>query len=148
MKTRLENTIDPLGQDPTKDKTESSRWEPSQQKILLPVDRPVDRQRSDFPPLEKRSTGRSTVVPKHRVKLSVGRPGRSIGTNREHCSCSRSIGPVDRRARLHLVHVGRPPGQSTEQFCSASGLPAEGQNLVFGNPFEVIIFPTIFAFDR
>ena len=73
MKTRLENIIDPLGQDLTKDKTESSRWEPSQQKFLLPV----DRQRSDFRPLEKWSTERSTEVPKQRVKLSaVDRAGR------------------------------------------------------------------------
>jgi len=56
---RVENSIDPLAQDPTKDKTETSRWEPTQQIFLLSVDRAVDRQ-----PLGKRSTGRSTVDPK------------------------------------------------------------------------------------
>ena len=133
MKTRVENSIDPLGQDPTKDKIESSRS--SQLSRIFCC----------------RSTGRSTVNgqifdhwdPKQRVKLSVGRPGRSTGTNKEHCSCFRSTG---RSTKVHvctLVHVGRP----TERFCSASGRPhgrpAEGQNR-FLDLFEVNIFLTNF----
>ena len=59
---RLENPIDLLGEDPTKDKTETSRWEPTQQISLLSVDRAVNCQLSDFRrPLGKRSTGQSTV---------------------------------------------------------------------------------------
>jgi len=106
MKIRLENSIDLLGEDPTKDKTETSRWEPTQQISLLSVDRAVDRQRSDFRPLGKRSTGR--------------RPARSTEKNREHCSCSRSTGRSTEVHSCTLVHVGRP----TEQFSSASGRPA------------------------
>ena len=83
---RLENPIEPLGEDPTKDKTETSCWEPTQQISLLSVDRAVDRQRSDFRPLGKRSTGRSTVDPKQRVK-----------------TLCRSIVPVDRKKKRALL---------------------------------------------
>ena len=39
MKTGLEKPIDPLGEVPTKNKTEYSRWQPVQQTFLLSVDR-------------------------------------------------------------------------------------------------------------
>ena len=126
MKIRLEKLIDSLGEAPTKNKTEYSRWQPVQQSYLLPV----DRQWSDFRPLGKRSTGRSTVYPKQRVKTLC----RSIVKNREHCSCFRSTGRSTEVHSCTLVHVSRPADRPTEQFSSASGRPAsrpaEGQNRI------------------
>ena len=108
MKIRLENSIDPLGEDSTKDKTKTSRWEPTQQEILLSVDRAVDCQRSDFRPLGKAVDRAVDHVPKQRVKTLCRSTGRSIGPNREHCSCRQSTG---RSTEVHvstLVHVGQP----------------------------------------
>ena len=135
MKMRLENSIDPLGKDPTKDKTETSRWEPSQQNFLLSVDRPVDRQRLDFRPLGKAVDRTVDRRPQTESKTLC----QSTGINREHCSCFRS---TNRSTEVHgctLVHVSRPPGRPIEQFCSASGRLVEGQKQIFEYLFEVKI---------
>ena len=98
MKTRLENKIDPLGQDPTKDKTESSRWEPTQQNFLLPV----DRQWSDFRPLGKA------------VDRTVDRSSQT-----ESKTLCRSTRPVDRNKQRALALAADRPDRSTEvQACT------------------------------
>ena len=124
MKTRLKRPRDSLGEIPTKIKSEKiSCWNLSADSDCCRSTGPVDRQRSEIRPLGKRSTGWSTVKPKQRVILSVGRPLRSTGKNKEHCSCSRSTGRSTDVHTCTVVHVGRPPGRPTEQFCSASGRP-------------------------
>ena len=81
MKIRVENTIYPLGQGPTKDKIETSRWEPTEQEILLSVDRALDRQRSDFRPLGEAADRSHT----------------------ESETLCRSTGPVDRTKQRALL---------------------------------------------
>ena len=136
MKTRVENTIEPLGQDPEKDKFETSRWEPTQQKILLLVDWAVDRQRSNFRPLGKavdRPVDRRSQAESETLCWSTRR---STGPNREQCSCRRSTARSTEVHACTLVHIGRPPSRPTDRaICSANGRPpcrpAIGQGLKF-----------------
>ena len=67
----------------------TSRWGLSE----LPVDRPVDRQRSFFRPLEQRSTARSTELLEQRAELSAGRPGLSREQKLSGGRPGRSTGP-------------------------------------------------------
>jgi len=85
MKTKLKKPIDPLGEVPTKNKTEYSCWQPVSRLYLLSV-------RPDGQP----------IILNREWTLSGGRPDRSIGTNREHCSFCRSTGTVDRCAHMHI----------------------------------------------
>ena len=140
MKIRLENSIDPLGQDPTKNKNESGRWEPSQQNFLLPIDRPVDRQRSDFRPLGKtidRTVDRGSQTESETLC-------RSTKTNREHCSCFRSTGRsaalwclsvdrlVDRQSSFALPAVDSP----VDRLRAKTGFWVSLQNQSFFNKFS------------
>ena len=141
MKTRLENIIDPLGQDPTKDKTESSHWEPSQQKILLPVDRP----RSNY--------------------RSLGKAVDRRGSQSESETLCRSTGPVDQTKQKALLlqpvdrdswpkctfalGACRSTARSTDiavLLCQRSTARSTGwgPKQVFGYLFEVNIFLTNF----
>ena len=94
MKMRLENPIDPLGEDPTKDKIETSRWEPTQQKKSV-VGRPGGR-----PPTVGFSTvGKAVDRPVNRGSqtesknsLSVDRPGRPKKTESTALAFSRPVG--------------------------------------------------------
>ena len=102
MKTRLENTIEPFGQDPEKDKFETSRWEPTQQRTLLPVDRAVDHQRSDLWPLGKvvdRTVDRGSQ-PESENSLLIDR---AVDRTQQRAMLLQTVDrAVDRSARLHF----------------------------------------------
>ena len=123
MKIRLEKPIDPLGEAPTKNKTEYSCWQPVQQSCLLPVDWAGQRPTVGFLTVGKAVDRTVTEVPKQSVNsLSVDRAGRPEQTE----TTTLSSGRPGRSTDVHtctLVHVGRPPGRPTEQFCSTSGRP-------------------------
>jgi len=132
MKIGLNNPKYSLGEALTKDKQKYSHWNLSADSGWCRSTGPVDRQRSDFRPLGKRSTGRSIEVPNREWPLSVGQPDRSTGTNRELCSFCRSTGTVDRCAQCTLVHVGRPP-RSTDRavlLCQRSTVRSTGQGQI------------------
>jgi len=106
MKTRLENTIEPLGQDPEKDKFETSRWEPTQQKTLLPVDRAINRQRSDFRPL-----GKGVDRPVDRDSQPESENSMSVDRTQQRAMLLQTVGrPVDRSA------IGQQLDRLIEQF--------------------------------
>ena len=69
------------------------------QQILTVVGRPGRSTANGriFVRWESGRPGRSTEVPNREWVFYVGRPRK----NREHCSCSRSTGPVDRCAHMH-----------------------------------------------
>ena len=83
-----------MGEDPTKDKTETSRWEPTQQNCLLSVDRAVDRH-APLCMCAHRSTDRST------------------GSKSSALCFSQSTGPVDRQRVFTLCWDQRSTVRST-----------------------------------
>ena len=103
-------------------------------KILLSVDRSIDRQRSDFRPLG---------IAVHRSVDHCSQPA-----SKALCQLTGAVDRTELRAKLlqsvdaqsievykcTLVHVDRPLGRPTEQFCSAYGRPVSqptlGQKLV------------------
>ena len=133
-----------VGRNPNKRQTKYSRWNLSADFGCCRSTGPVDRQRSEFWPLGKRSIGRSTEVPNRDWPLSVGRPDRSTGTNRELCSICRSTGCT----QCTLVHVGRPP-RSTDRavlLCQRSTvrLTGLGQKNRIGKLLKSLFFRWIF----
>ena len=138
MKTGLEKPIDPLGEVPTKNKTKYSHWQPVQQTFLLPVDRAGRPPTVKFPTVGKavdRTIDRETQT-ESKHSLSVDWAGRPKQTESSALSASRSEWSTDVQT-CTLVHVGRPPGRPTEQFCSASGSTVQGQKIDFEKLFEV-----------
>ena len=103
MKTRLENPIDPLGEAPTKNKTEYSRWRPVQQSCLLPVDR----------------AGRPPTVGFLTVGKAVDRMVDRSSQTESYTLC-RSTGPVDRNKQRALLFL--PVDRAGQPMCTAAHL--------------------------
>ena len=120
MKTGLKRPRDSLGEIPTKIKSENSRYSLVSRVFCFRSTGPVDRQRSDFRPLGKRSTGRSTVKPNRELySLSVDRDGRSGKTESTALALGRLVGrPMCTHAQW-CMSVDRPVDRH-----SSSALPA------------------------
>ena len=122
MKTGLEKLIDSLGVAPTKDKIEYSCSQPVSRLFLLSVDRAGRPPTVGFPIVGK-AVDRMvdwSYQTESEHSLSVDRTGRHEQTE----SSALSVGRSGRSTDVHtctLVHVGRPLGRLTEQFCSAYG---------------------------
>jgi len=116
------NTIELLGQDSEKDKLEISRCEPTQQKILLPV----DRQRSNFRTLGKevdRTVDRSSQ-PESENSLSVDR---AVDRTQQRAMLLQTVDcPVDRSAQLHFCacrSTKNGPKTQSGYLCKANLFP-------------------------
>ena len=95
MKTRLKRPRNSLGEIPTQIKSKSGCWKLSENSDCCRSTGPVDRQRSDFRPLGRRSIGPVDRSPKQRVS-----------------SLCRSIGLVDRgKTESTALVLGRPVGR-------------------------------------
>ena len=91
-----------VGEKPKKIESEKySCWESVRKSDCCRSTGSVDRQRSDFQPLGRRSTETVGRSPKQRVSLSVGRPVRSTEEKQRASYCSRSTVSVDRCAHMH-----------------------------------------------
>ena len=129
MKTGLQRSRESLGGNPTQNKSEkNSCWKLSEKSDCCRSTGSVDRQRSDFRPLGRRSTGTVDRSPKQRVTLSVGRSVRSTEEKQRALHCSRSTGRSTDVHTCTVVHVGRP-SRSTDraiQLCQRSTVMSTG----------------------
>ena len=148
MKIRLENSIDPLSK--TQLKTKMNLAVGSQVSRIFCC-RSISRSTANGQISDRwknRSTGWSTVDPKQRLKLSVGRPGQLTRTTestalasgrpagRPKCTaalwCMSIDRLVDRQSSFALPAVNRPP----DRLRAKTGFLVSLQNQSFFNKFS------------